>query len=375
MTGAPILIAAAVPTELLVAAFLLLVIAFVAVVVAVWLIAADRGWLDPLEGYDSEEPTTSPEPLGGPPPSAPPAHAPIPAPIEAVPQAPESPLCREEEVDRATPIVVDPETEDTVPAEGRPRFGLVAAGLTDRGRKRPRNEDHLALASEAGLFVVADGMGGYAGGLLAARLCCEVIVQSLTRGTLPRSSHEELPGPAVELVAAIQAANRVVHQRSLEDPALEGMGTTVVCARFHPEEGRLYVGHVGDSRVYRLRDGRIQQLTIDHTMARFGVRGKAASALSRAIGVGPGVHVDLIMAEPRCNDVYLLCTDGLTKMVRNPELLRRALAEASDPEEAVAELVRMANDAGGKDNVTAVVIGVGEVEARSDWGEGARRGA
>ena len=403
MLKVPILVTAAVPSNLLVAAFLLVVVAIVAGVVAMWIVAAELGWMEPLdddpgggrapEGGDAEtlvitapEPAAPATPAAAPSPPAAPAPSPAPAPqaapVAAAAQAgaDQPPMYREEEVDRATSIVADPETETTVPAAGRPRFGWVAAGQTDRGRKRPRNEDHLAVAAEAGLFVVADGMGGYAGGLLAARLCCDVIVEDLLEGSVEPPATSDLPRRAAELVSAIQRANRAIHERSLADPALEGMGTTVVCARFVADEGRLYVGHVGDSRVYRVRDGRIQQLTVDHTMARFGVRGKQASALSRAVGVGPGVHVDVILAEPRPDDVYLLCSDGLTKMVRNPELLRRVLADVTDPEEAATALVRMANDAGGKDNVTVVVVSVGEPgagarEAREAHPESARMGA
>ncbi len=133
------------------------------------------------------------------------------------------------------------------------------------------------------------------------------------------------------------------------------MGTTIVAARFSPRKQRLWIAHVGDSRCYRMRAGSLVQMTVDHTMAAAGSKGAGADRLMRALGIGKTVDVDLLVAKPRGGDIYLLCTDGLSKMVTFDEL-SEVLLSRPEPQDAVDELVRMANDNGGKDNVTVVVI-------------------
>lgn len=274
------------------------------------------------------------------------------------PVKPKKQVWREDDTDRAIPIVADPGAADDEPTRNTPMILVSAAAQTDRGKKRERNEDRYAVFDDANLYVVADGMGGYAGGQIASQLCCDTIVAAYAESDLAGPIAVDVPRRAGELALAIQMANRAVYQRGQADSALRGMGTTVVCARFAPRKGRLYIGHVGDSRCYRLRDGQLQQLTEDHTMARFGLKGRHGAALSRAVGVGPGVNVDLIIAEPRVDDVYLLCSDGLTKMLKDPDQIRDVLVEQRTIEGAVERLVQMANDAGGKDNVTVLLVAV-----------------
>ena len=135
------------------------------------------------------------------------------------------------------------------------------------------------------------------------------------------------------------------------------MGTTLVAARFSPNKQRLYVGHVGDSRCYRLRRGNLRQLTTDHTMASLGMKGPRAKDLYQAVGASPQLMIDLIVDKPEDDDVYLLCSDGLSKMLSN-ERIREILVEHEDLESALYTLIEEANDSGGNDNVTVIIVKV-----------------
>jgi serine/threonine protein phosphatase PrpC len=141
------------------------------------------------------------------------------------------------------------------------------------------------------------------------------------------------------------------------DRALSGMGTTLVAARFSPNKQRLYVGHVGDSRCYRLRGGTLRQLTTDHTMAALGMKGPHSKDLFQAVGVNERLVIDLIVDKPQDSDVYLLCSDGLSKMLSDKEI-RDVLVEQEDLESALYTLIEHANDRGGNDNVTIVIVKV-----------------
>jgi protein phosphatase len=135
------------------------------------------------------------------------------------------------------------------------------------------------------------------------------------------------------------------------------MGTTLCAARFAPHENRLFVGHVGDSRVYRLRGGVLQQMSADHTMADLGIKGPEGTHLSRALGVFARVPIDVILARPAVNDLYLICSDGLTKMLTD-EIIANVLRHETDLAAAVERLVLFANGRGGKDNITIVLVRV-----------------
>lgn len=239
---------------------------------------------------------------------------------------------------------------------GAPRFDITAAGETHRGRRRRSNEDALLVLESKDVYVVADGMGGHAGGEIASQLAIETIAAAfedddLEVGALPA----HVPLDAAELVRSIGAANEAVHRAAGSSDELSDMGTTVVAARFDAKKGRLYVGHVGDSRCYRLRDGTLKQITRDHTMAELGVTGREAGYLSRAVGPKVLVETDVAVIEPRPGDVYLLCTDGLTKMVSDA-VIRSILLDEKTPAAAASTLIGRANEAGGRDNVTALVL-------------------
>lgn len=256
----------------------------------------------------------------------------------------------------ATPIVIDDNAGDDEPTRTSPYFLVSAAGQTDRGKRRKFNEDSFLVLDEQGLYIVADGMGGYAGGEVASALTVELIEQAFTSQKFEGPTYNNVPRRGAEVARAIQTANKTIYDKAQTDPMLKGMGTTVVAARFMLNKQRLYLGHVGDSRCYRLRDGKLDQITTDHTMAALGFKGAAfAHRLHRAVGTTPGVEIDLIMGRPRPNDVYLLCSDGLSKMIKDEEL-QKILVDMKDPQATVDTMIKLANDNGGHDNITAILV-------------------
>ncbi len=228
---------------------------------------------------------------------------------------------------------------------------IVAAARSDVGRVRRRNEDAYLLQDP--LFAVADGMGGHRGGNVASTMSLETLESA---DIARRGVHA--------LVAAIRTANRAVFDRGEADRELSGMGTTITAILVDGD--RAHVAHVGDSRAYLLRDGSLKQITEDHTMVQEMVRRGRLSAdqaerhpqrsiLTRALGVDEELDVDELTLELRPGDRILICSDGLTGMV-DEDAIARALAEAPDPQTASDRLVEMANDAGGDDNITAIVL-------------------
>ncbi len=255
------------------------------------------------------------------------------------------------------PVVYDVDAESDEPTAAAALFLTAGFAQTDAGKKRKRNEDSLLVSEEHHLYVVADGMGGHRGGALASKLAVEAIQGVFDSASFKDSVSASLPRRAGQLVEAIQLANTAVLAEAGKDPILKGMGTTVSAARFSPQKERLYIGHVGDSRVYRSRDGRLEQMTSDHTMQSLGFADADASLLSRAVGVNSSLPVDMIIAKPQAGDMYLLCSDGLTKMV-SADLIAEVLRTETDPNIAVARLVEAAIEQGGEDNVTVIVVRV-----------------
>ena len=251
----------------------------------------------------------------------------------------------------------DAEAEEVTAASAR--ILIHAAGDSDQGRVRKRNEDSLLVMPERSLFAVADGMGGHRGGAVASSLAIDALQDAFDREAFEGrvQANGEVPRRARELAAAVHMTNECVRSMAFADRELSDMGTTLVAARFSPNKQRLYVGHVGDSRCYRLRQGKLRQLTTDHTMASLGVTGPSANHLYQAIGVSPGLAIDLIVDKPRDDDLYMLCSDGLSKMVSDDEL-RDVLLEHEDLESALYTLIEAANDRGGNDNVTVIIIKV-----------------
>lgn len=260
-----------------------------------------------------------------------------------------------------TAIVYDEEAALDEPTRQHALFLVKGAAESDTGLHRKRNEDRALLLEDDGIFAIADGMGGYRGGEIASELAVRTLEHAFKTRTFDGPAHDALPTRASELARAVQMANAAVFARASADKVLQGMGTTFSVARFSPNKQRLYVAHVGDSRVYRYRDGKLRQMTADHTMKALGVSGAGAGHLSRAVGIAPSVPVDIVLAKPRPGDVYLLCSDGLTKMVGEADI-EETLRE-NRPDDAVTKLIAAANAQGGKDNVSVVVVRVHEPSA------------
>jgi serine/threonine protein phosphatase PrpC len=248
------------------------------------------------------------------------------------------------------------EAEVTSP---RARILVAAQGDSDQGKVRRQNEDCLLFIPERQLFAIADGMGGHAGGRVASTLAVQHLREAFERESFrgPFDSKHELPRRGRELVSAVVQSNTAVREMARADPELSNMGTTLVAARFSPNNQRVYIAHVGDSRCYRFRAGKLRQLTVDHTMRQVGLVGPGADHLFQALGVTEQLSIDLVVDKPLPEDLYLLCSDGLTKMVSD-ENIRAQLVEEPDLEAAVYGLIERANDAGGRDNVSVVLVKV-----------------
>src|SRR5919198_4501484 len=238
---------------------------------------------------------------------------------------------------------------------------------TDTGRQRPANED--SMLARAPVFVVADGMGGAQAGEVASHMAVEAF-----EAGLPDSGGS----PEQRLAAVVRAANRKIFEHAQSDEARSGMGTTVSAA--YVGEDEVSLAHVGDSRVYVLRNGELERLTSDHSLVGEWVRqGRLSeeeaedhpqrSIITRALGPEPDVDVDTRTYPAQSGDVFLLCSDGLTSMVaetRVAEILRGA----SSLEEAGRELVEQANEAGGRDNITVILFRLEEGAMAGDGGGG-----
>jgi PPM family protein phosphatase len=254
-------------------------------------------------------------------------------------------------------IPYDEEADNDEPTLSQSFFLVHARAQTDTGLRRKRNEDSLLVFEEEHLFVIADGMGGYQGGQLASQTAVKTVAAAYKTQTFEGPPHEGVPADATNLARAIQMGNAAILGLAQRKAELEGMGTTICAARFSPNKKRMFIGHVGDSRCYRLRDGALKQITADHTMADFGVTGPESSQLSRAVGIWPTVPIDIITVVPAPGDVYLLCSDGLTKMLPD-ETIGVVLREEEEPQVAVERLILFANARGGKDNITVILIRV-----------------
>jgi serine/threonine protein phosphatase PrpC len=256
------------------------------------------------------------------------------------------------------------------------RILVSAQGQSDRGNVRKRNEDSLLVWPERSVFCVADGMGGHHGGDVASALAVETIHASFEQGRFDAKTRSDVDVPrrGRELACAIQMANHAIFDRARSDPSLDQMGTTVVAARFSPNKQRVYIGHVGDSRCYRFRNNVLRQLTRDHTMAELmGLKGPHGQHLFQAVGIRASIFIDVVVDKPRVNDVYLLCSDGLSKMVTD-EGIRDTLVAHPALDSAVKALIDFANASGGRDNTTVVLVKVadGPAAARAARGEALR---
>jgi protein phosphatase len=235
---------------------------------------------------------------------------------------------------------------------------VVGVARSDRGRKRQCNEDAFLILEDQHLYVVADGMGGHNAGEVASQKAVDAMGDCFQRKNFPGEPRPDWPRRGDELVRSIHHANQTVFELSQTQDDYNGMGTTVVAVRFSPNKQRAYIAHVGDSRCYRIRQGELHQLTEDHTLGRLmGATGKAAKHLAQAVGVRPDVAVDLTVDEPQPGDHYLICSDGLTKMVPDARLLEVA-TDDENLEQRCQELIAEANERGGRDNITVIMVRV-----------------
>jgi PPM family protein phosphatase len=226
-------------------------------------------------------------------------------------------------------------------------------GLSHPGRRRRQNEDAFVVAPP--LFAVADGMGGAKAGEIASRLAAAAV--------------REEEGERADVGELIREANRRVWERARDDASAAGMGTTMTVALV--EDGQVTIGHVGDSRAYRLREGVLEQLTEDHSLVAELVRsGRLSpeeaeshpqrSVITRALGTAADVDVDTFVVDAQPGDVFMLCSDGLTTMVGDERIVDVVDANRDDLERAAKQLIADANRSGGEDNVTVVFFEIAE---------------
>ncbi len=235
-----------------------------------------------------------------------------------------------------------------------------ASAVTDTGRRRPQNED--TFVCDPPLFAVADGVGGAQAGEIASRLAAAALEERS-----PSARGEET------LAALLREANDRIYRRALGDPAAAGMGTVVTALLVDEAAGSIAIGHVGDSRAYLLRGGALEQLTSDHSLVGELVRSGSLSTedaerhphrsvITRAVGTEPHVEVDTLTISPEPGDLFLICSDGLTDIVRDDEIVALIVAADNDPDNAAESLVAAANRAGGIDNITVVLFEIIEGE-------------
>jgi protein phosphatase len=249
---------------------------------------------------------------------------------------------------------------------------VATALLSDPGRNRPNNEDAIGEEPDIGLLVLADGMGGYNAGEIASGIAVTT-VRDVVRREWPRVRHGEVDektgygNETLLLRTAVEAAHTTIHQVAQSQPQCAGMGTTIVTCLLHDD--RLSIAYVGDSRLYRLRNETLEQITRDHSLvedliARGHYSREDAEKLvrrnivTRALGIEDKVEVDLIEDPLQIGDILLLCSDGLTDMVDNQTIALTLKQFTGNLAQAAEKLVEIANERGGKDNVSVVLARV-----------------
>jgi serine/threonine protein phosphatase PrpC len=233
----------------------------------------------------------------------------------------------------------------------------AAAAVTDRGRKRPSNEDAFGYSVEDGVYVVCDGMGGAAAGEIASSIAVDEFLRILCAG-------DPAVTPSALANDAVAAANHAIFSRAQRNPKLSGMGTTLVALLV--EDSQVWALNVGDSRCYRLRSGRLEQLTVDHSLVdeqvRLGrmsraeaVRSPLRNVITRALGTQTQVTPDLFQFEAEPGDLFLLCSDGLSRELSDKQI-ESQLAPGLPLPDRCTHLVEAAKKAGGHDNITVILV-------------------
>jgi PPM family protein phosphatase len=252
------------------------------------------------------------------------------------------------------------------------RGKLRCVGLSDTGKVREHNEDTIAFDPEIGLLVLADGMGGYNAGEVASGIAVKTIVnlvrESFDREDLESTDRESgLSRPSIILRDAIHRANKIIYQTARTQAQCEGMGTTVVAALFF--DNKATIAHVGDSRVYRLRSEKFEQVTMDHSLlqelvdrgfysAEEAQRAANKNYVTRALGVEANVEIEVQEVPVQKGDYYVLCSDGLSDMVEDEDIHLTISTFGANLDNVAKQLIQLTNDNGGRDNVSVVMAHV-----------------
>ena len=246
---------------------------------------------------------------------------------------------------------------------------IEITGQTDIGSVRAHNEDTIGSNTDIGLAVLADGMGGHRGGEVASAITVSTVLEKLgdrlkTIKSAEPQEHSQYSQESIAVLDVIYEANTNVFNASSENSQYRGMGTTVVVLLFY--DNRFTVAHVGDSRLYRLRDGELEQITRDHSLMQelidrgFYTPEQARKSLNknlvtRAVGIEETVEIDVLEDVAHPDDIYLLCSDGVTDMI-DDDVIKKIIIDNSDNlDQTAAELIRVSNEAGGKDNISAML--------------------
>jgi len=251
---------------------------------------------------------------------------------------------------------------------------LIIHGQTDVGQIREHNEDFIAWEPAMGLIMLADGMGGHNAGEVASELGVKSIREALVDVLRPDLLASNVINFADALRESIIYANEEIIRVASERLECAGMGTTIVVALFHGE--RVIFGHVGDSRIYRYRDNALTQMTSDHSLIQEMLDNgfiseeeaqvsASRNLITRALGIADTVEVDIREDEAQRDDFYILCSDGLTDLVVDEEIEQILVLYKEDPKTAVAELINFANEKGGKDNISVIIVSLEEAYSDS----------
>jgi protein phosphatase len=255
------------------------------------------------------------------------------------------------------------------------RNKVRCVGVTDTGKVREHNEDTIAVDPDIGLLVLADGMGGYNAGEVASGIAVKTIV-NLVKESFEREdlrvldSATGLSRPSIILRDAIQRANKIIFQTARTQAQCEGMGTTVVAAIFF--DNKVSIAHVGDSRMYRARNSKFEQVTMDHSLlqelvdrgfysAEEAQRAANKNYVTRALGVEPNVDVEIREEPVSKGDFFALCSDGLSDMVEDDDIHLTISTFSANLDNVAKQLIQLANDNGGRDNVSVVLAQVVDV--------------
>lgn len=245
---------------------------------------------------------------------------------------------------------------------------IAIAGHSDVGKVRRRNEDSYAVFPDLGIAVVADGMGGHPGGDVASRIAAEAAAEALADAVREGTAEDDFAERFREVMReAILMAHGDIREEGRANPELEGMGTTLTAMVVEPGTGSWIIGHVGDSRAYRLREGELHQLTRDDTWVQDQIdRGDMrpesarlspyAHLLSQCVGLEDEPTPQILDGSSRVGDAYLLCTDGLVGMLDDHQVARILENGGTEPGDSLKALIEGANEAGGNDNITAALI-------------------